>query len=327
MSMLVPGIISAYFVCIAYDVFIPIMGRIGQALPADYVIAGMVFVTIVLFSFYSVSLVYVTKKPKQFVKIFGALSLFALVLSVSGVMFQYSSENPVSPKKIHIQHISRTFYDQNRAITKQDSGIWFQSWDVTGVSPFKDNQYIKKAAKVTCEGVYCGYPYYLPVRALMRDTWYLRASSPGSPAPHSFKITKREVTEDRTIRVHIEVTGPDHMTMYITPKDGTNLTKWSLTDGTPLSKPSHIGSAKEMCHFVFYSHGYHSGSWEFFLEFATGDENPAATSGVALADLAMSYHYVHGKASETDMLLKITESLPPWAVETAWVSNYESFVL
>lgn len=59
---------------------------------------------------------------------------------------------------------------------------------------------------------------------------------------------------------HISVpAGPSHMSLYVRPRAGAALSRWSLGDGMPVAS---LGGD----YFVFYSHGLHAAPWLFWVE-------------------------------------------------------------
>lgn len=53
--------------------------------------------------------------------------------------------------------------------------------------------------------------------------------------------------------------GPSHMSLFLRPRQGATLSKWSLGDGTPLVNVDGD-------YFVYYSHGLQALPWRFWIE-------------------------------------------------------------
>ena len=68
----------------------------------------------------------------------------------------------------YMQHTSRTFYNNAGEVFQQDAGAWITPLDYLGIQPFSDIPMFKKALPAPQDGVYGGFPYYLPLRHLMR---------------------------------------------------------------------------------------------------------------------------------------------------------------
>ena len=68
----------------------------------------------------------------------------------------------------YMQHTSRTFYNSAGEVVQQDAGAWITPLDYLGIQPFSDIPMFKKALPAPQNGVYGGFPYYLPLKHLMR---------------------------------------------------------------------------------------------------------------------------------------------------------------
>lgn len=115
-----------------------------------------------------------------------------MVISLSGLSFPYSAINQC-PKRVFFQHTSRTFYNNAGEVVQQDAGAWITPLDYLGIQPFSDIPMFKKALPAPQDGVYGGFPYYLPLRHLVRKSWYL----PGPPpqvktSPMEVKLLHRK---------------------------------------------------------------------------------------------------------------------------------------
>ena len=66
------------------------------------------------------------------------------------------------------QHTSREFYNNEGDTVLRDSGVWTTPLDYLGIKPFSDVPMFKNASLAPQYGVYGGFPYYLPLRQLMR---------------------------------------------------------------------------------------------------------------------------------------------------------------
>jgi len=50
----------------------------------------------------------------------------------------------------------------------EDSGVWITPLDYLGIKPFSDVPIFKNASPAPQDGVYGGFPYYLPLRHFVR---------------------------------------------------------------------------------------------------------------------------------------------------------------
>ena len=67
------------------------------------------------------------------------------------------------------QHTSRVFHDAAGRVIKQDSGVWINPLDYLGLEPMvKYVPQLKGAKHPSMDGVYGGFPYYVPIRNLAK---------------------------------------------------------------------------------------------------------------------------------------------------------------
>lgn len=70
-----------------------------------------------------------------------------------------------------LQHMTRTFHGLDGQVVKQDSGIWINGFDYTGMSHITPHiPEINDTIRAPCEesAPLCGFPWYLPVHFLIR---------------------------------------------------------------------------------------------------------------------------------------------------------------
>ena len=58
----------------------------------------------------------------------------------------------------------------------EDSGVWITPLDYLGIKSFSDVPIFNKALPAPQEGVYGGFPYYLPLRHIVRYSTYMLPS-------------------------------------------------------------------------------------------------------------------------------------------------------
>jgi len=66
------------------------------------------------------------------------------------------------------QHTSREFYNNDGKVVLEDSGVWITPLDYLGIKAFADVSVFRNASFAPQDGVYGGFPYYLPLRHLVR---------------------------------------------------------------------------------------------------------------------------------------------------------------
>ena len=67
------------------------------------------------------------------------------------------------------QHTERTFYNADGTVKHADSQVFLNSFDFLGIDVIANEvPMLKKAMVAECEGVYCGQPFYIPVKHLIK---------------------------------------------------------------------------------------------------------------------------------------------------------------
>uniref|UniRef100_A0A4W3HYA7 Endoplasmic reticulum metallopeptidase 1 n=1 Tax=Callorhinchus milii TaxID=7868 RepID=A0A4W3HYA7_CALMI len=317
LGLFVPYLLTMYLMWSAFEMFTPILGRSGTEIPPDIVLASIIAGCTIILTAYFVGLIYLCRSTKRTLLTLGSVFIAAAVLVCSGACFPYSS-NPDSPhpKRVYLQHTTRTFRDLGGEIIKRDSGIWINAFDYTLMSHVTPHiPEINSTIRTSCENApFCGFPWYLPVQNLIRKNWYLPASEVSPKTPVVFKLVSKQVMPWDSTKLIFEVTGPCHMTLYIRPHEGTSMVGWSFGDGDPMY-------SNEGEYFVFYSHGLQAAAWQFWLELQTPEPTPNGTVSVAIAS-----HHLFGEDQWTAELTALERRFPEWTFPSSWVSTYDLFV-
>lgn len=317
-AVTVPVVLSAYQLFVVFDVFVPIMGRQGSEVPPDMVFAVISTVCMIILSFYMISMVHLVDKFCFLMRLVLVASGVMFVLAATGIMFPYSAQNPVAPKRIFMQHVVRNFHNADGRVIRNDSGVWLVPLDYLGLKPVMHIPVLKNAAEVECDGPYCGYPYFYPMRKLLKRTWYLKGPPPfpNKKSLAQFKVLRKEKINSSTLRLYFQIHGPDHMTLYITPNERSRLVGWSLTEQGPAGQPDYDG---RMTYFIYYAHGFYADGWTFWLDFDASSRKDTD----AIADIALAAHFVHGPLSMTKFMNTVIAEFPAWVTDVAWVSSYD----
>ncbi|XP_055150283.1 endoplasmic reticulum metallopeptidase 1 isoform X6 [Symphalangus syndactylus] len=268
--------------------------------------------------YYMINFIYLAKSTKKTMLTLTLVCAITFLLVCSGTFFPYSS-NPANPKpkRVFLQHMTRTFHDLEGNAVKRDSGIWINGFDYTGISHITPHiPEINDSIRAHCEenAPLCGFPWYLPVHFLIRKNWYLPAPEVSPRNPAHFRLISKEQTPWDSIKLTFEATGPSHMSFYVRAHKGSTLSQWSLGNGTPVT-------SKGGDYFVFYSHGLQASAWQFWIEVQVSEEHPEGMVTVAIAA-----HYLSGEDKRSPQLDALKEKFPDWTFPSAWVCTYDLFV-
>lgn len=313
-----PVILMSYHLHTIFDVFIPIMGRQGTEIPPDVVFAVISTFYIIMASLYVVSIIHAVKEAILVRKLVAVVSVLSFLLAASGIMFPYSGDHPVAPKRILVQHVSRNFHNKDGLVYKKDSGIWLGPIDYLGLAPMMNFPSLKNVSEAEFDGPYLGFPYILPINQLLKKTWYVKGSPPF--ADNRKHVILKELEQEQlnklVVRRHFTIVGPDHITLLVTPNKGNKLVKWSITEELPIGQQDYDG---RMTYFTFYAHGFYSKPWDFWVDFEVNADAPDGS----ICDITVAGHYVHGPLSMTKWMQNILAEFPSWIVDISFVSTYD----
>ncbi|XP_013203543.1 endoplasmic reticulum metallopeptidase 1 isoform X1 [Microtus ochrogaster] len=319
LGLSIPYIYGLYLIWAVFEMFTPILGRSGSEIPPDVVLASILAVCVMILSSYFIKFIYLVKSTKTTMLTLTLVCAISFLLVCSGAFFPYSSSpaNP-KPKRVFLQHMSRTFHNLEGNVVKRDSGIWINGFDYTGMSHITPHiPEINDTIRAHCEedAPLCGFPWYLPVHFLVRKNWYLPAPEISPRNPAHFRLVSKEKTPWDSIKLTFEATGPSHMSFYVRTHKGSTLSQWSLGNGTPVT-----GRGGD--YFVFYSHGLQASAWQFWIEVQqASEEQPEGMVTVAIAA-----HYLSGEDKRSSQLDALKEKFPDWVFPSAWVCTYSLFV-
>ncbi|KAH0521354.1 Endoplasmic reticulum metallopeptidase 1 [Microtus ochrogaster] len=319
LGLSIPYIYGLYLIWAVFEMFTPILGRSGSEIPPDVVLASILAVCVMILSSYFIKFIYLVKSTKTTMLTLTLVCAISFLLVCSGAFFPYSSSpaNP-KPKRVFLQHMSRTFHNLEGNVVKRDSGIWINGFDYTGMSHITPHiPEINDTIRAHCEedAPLCGFPWYLPVHFLVRKNWYLPAPEISPRNPAHFRLVSKEKTPWDSIKLTFEATGPSHMSFYVRTHKGSTLSQWSLGNGTPVT-----GRGGD--YFVFYSHGLQASAWQFWIEVQqASEEQPEGMVTVAIAA-----HYLSGEDKRSSQLDALKEKFPYWVFPSAWVCTYSLFV-
>ncbi|XP_037121911.1 endoplasmic reticulum metallopeptidase 1 [Syngnathus acus] len=323
-GLALPYLHIMFLVWVVFEIFTPIMGRSGTEIPPEVVLATLVTIATVFLSSFFLHFVYLVRSTKWILAGLGSVFALVFLLVSSGIFFPYSgSPDSPRPKRIFLQHTTRTFYDVHGQVEARDSGVWINSFDYTGM------QHITPHVPQIHDGVrsppchehrpFCGFPWFLPVNFLTKKNWYLPAPDVSPRFPVDFRLVSKEETGWGTIKMTFSVNGPSHMSLYLMPHHGASLSSWSFGDGTPQFDLSGE-------YFVFYSHGLDAPIWTFWFEIQPPSESSRSASGPeGMISVAISTHYFFGEDKTTPRLEEVLSQFPSWTFPSFWVSTYDLY--
>ncbi|NXL76653.1 ERMP1 metallopeptidase, partial [Leptocoma aspasia] len=319
LGMFVPYLYMLYLSWTVFEMFTPVMGRSGSEIPPDMVLAGFIVIFTMILSSYFINFIYLVKSTKTTLITLTTVFVVTLILVCSGIFFPYSSDaaNP-KPKRVFLQHTSRRFHDLDGNVVKSDSGIWINGFDYNGISHITPHvPEINDTIRTPCEeqAPFCGLPWILPVHFMFRFRLSrvagLHRRKPAAVAiSHTSRMLRAKFhsTLEAVSRVF------HHMSLYVRPRVGSALSRWSLGDGIPVAS---LGGD----YFVFYSRGLHAAPWHFWVELTAPEKH---SDGIV--SLAIAAHYFFGEDQKSPQLYALLERFPKWTFSSGWSCTYDLFV-
>ncbi|XP_045923098.1 endoplasmic reticulum metallopeptidase 1-like [Micropterus dolomieu] len=319
-GLALPYVHFMFLIWVVFEIFTPIMGR-GNIEWPELVMAFLVTLATIFLSSFFLHFIYLARSTKWILAGLGSVFIVTFMLVSSGLLFPYSgSPDSPRPKRVFLQHTTRTFYNLQGQVEIRDSGLWINSFDYTGIQHITPHiPEINDSARTHChqDRPFCGYPWFLPVKFLSKKNWYLPAPEVSPSSPVEFSLQSKEDTSWGTIKMTFSVKGPSHMSLHLMPHQGANLSTWSFGDGTP-----QFYTSREYC--VFYTHGLDAPTWTFWFEIQPPrDPDPSGPEG--MISVAISSHYFFGQDQRTAQLEEILRRFPAWAFPSSWVSTYDMY--
>lgn len=133
---------------------------------------------------------------------------------------------------------------------------------------------------------------------------------------------------------------PPRVSIFIAPRPGYTLIRWSLTDSiTPPLPCNHKQPSGDQCYFIFYSRGSGEGRELFWLELeveliiclnfklgfqAAGLQGPSLPEEEKL-EIIVAAQQLDPPQSVTPTLTSLLASLPDWVTAIGWTSTYTSW--
>ncbi|KAJ8969459.1 hypothetical protein NQ317_008791 [Molorchus minor] len=300
-----PFVQCFYLIIGALYLFVPIMGRSGSGSHAEYLIAVMVSSFFSMLFSFVVPLILLVRRVERVFSILTGLFLLSLaILILTPLGFPYSGEpNALAPQRFMIAHTRRTFHDITGAVENESTGYWIADMDIN--SPHTVDRHVPEmvnARVVTkdCEDyLYCGLPYLVPVLTMIWRTHWLPGPAPKILIPVQSKVLSREYIPGGE-RITVQVEGPTHVGVMISPKSGVTLDRWSIKTEKPLAGPLWKGRDT---YFIYYSYGLTSPipPLVFSMDFKT----PPNHSGPVM-DFAITSHYLFGPGKASQDLKKVS---------------------
>ncbi|XP_037952372.1 endoplasmic reticulum metallopeptidase 1-like [Teleopsis dalmanni] len=296
--------------------FIPMTGRFGASVNPDLIICAFTVGVGILTGGFMIPVLNLFKKSKTIISSLLVVTLIFVIVAATHIGFPYRSETNV--QRFSVLHTKRVFRDPNNAVRRVETGYFIMPQDrrTYSVKNKVINMTLAENIEADCQReMLCGLPLY-------NHRWHkARASSVWIPGPEPtfdnmphIKINAKNQISKTKIRYEFELSGPDHMALFIKPLNDADIVNWSF-HYTPLRmnwKPPY---------FIYFSYGVDGTPLNFWIEF----ERPSADWSKLILEIGVSGHWNHHEYMLTKDFKKFLSSFPKYVDATAWPASYETW--
>ncbi|PIO76132.1 hypothetical protein TELCIR_01809, partial [Teladorsagia circumcincta] len=185
-------VFATYAISQCVDFFVPVMGRLGNAVNPEFIMAPIGLAIASSFVLFVNNLFYISRRMNYMIKCGCAIFVFffiALITTRLGVPYEFSEEHP-RLRRIIALHTNRTIYDFKGNVVQKDNGLFIQSLDYRGAEDLPVHSFLQGSKPPNCSGIkdeYCRLPYYTAIHELFPPEHSLWVPVP-SPAPVPYPI-------------------------------------------------------------------------------------------------------------------------------------------
>ncbi|CAG0879849.1 unnamed protein product [Darwinula stevensoni] len=246
-----------------FVLFVPIAGRMSATLNPEIIITILTSITVSAFVLHLMPVLQhvdgaLVRKIGIGLTCCGLVTMILVLLTPLGFPYSADLAHP-SQQRFIIIHSQRKWHDLMGGLKNQDAGYWLLHLDrhnpdsMMNILPGMHTA--QHLSRQECfEKLSCGMPYYFPSYNVLRTWTWLPASDPVIHDPIKMKPVSKEVISRSPLLVNwtFHVSGPDHMTMVLSPEEGIHIQNWSFPDPP---YPSTIEYKRRPTYFLYYSWG------------------------------------------------------------------------
>lgn len=327
----IPLILTFQLLFVVIKFFVPISGRSGSRVPGDAIVAVVCGFCVFLVSVVPASIIQLLD-----VQSMKTLRKFLLYTWLSGILFALalrlfrghgaSSFSADYPKRIYAVHVDLQPNSPLSAGIGQDvlghkgSYIWVIDADSTTSQSVLDHMHridpslgVEHAKWINCDDrrdstVYCGLPWYLPLKNEIPNTVLIPTVNPLSDSiankECSLVLKKKEQNGkagDHSYRYHFDFVGNERANLFFKDEANGGILNWSL-EGAPMATGGHL--------YVLYAAGKLDKAKLSFWVDANHEK----------LDVAWACHFTE---ETTEELTRFVNALPEWSTPVSFVSRWK----
>ncbi|XP_052873851.1 endoplasmic reticulum metallopeptidase 1-like [Anopheles cruzii] len=308
----------------SFATFIPMQGRGNAGSNPELLIALFAILLGLLGTGFIAPLLTLARRPYWYVGLVGLFFVISIIVMVTEAGFPFRAHT--SPQRYYVYHIDRNFYHLNGTVRRSETKYYIHPQDRHTPDLIQD--LIPEMAYATQPGdecdreLYCGVPFYQNTHHGQRENaWWLPADvRPVFPLPVELQTLGKQVDPVAgTTTFTFAVTGPDHMSFYVSPVAGVRLIAWSFSDAVPRSGLPWNG---QDVHFINYVHGLQDPTYEFTIT-VRGEASKASEAGWSFY-LNVVAQYMHHEEYRTAGFQRFVDQFPHYAHVVAYPAYLES---
>ncbi|XP_067630290.1 endoplasmic reticulum metallopeptidase 1 isoform X2 [Eurosta solidaginis] len=299
----------------SFVAFIPMTGRFGSSVNPDYIMCAFTVGMGILVGGFMIPVLNLFHKSKPIICSLFAITVICMIFAATPIGFPYRPETNV--QRFSVLHTRRVFHDALNAVRRVETGYFILPQDRRTYSVKNDllNMSLAQNLNKDCdEEMMCGLPLY-------NHRWHKARSSamwiPGpdpkfDKVPHLKLLSKNQLSK-KSIRYELELSGPDHMGIFINPLGDRKIYSWSF-------HYSPLRLEWEKPYFIYFSYGKDSSPLKFKLEF----DNPSEDWSSPIFEIGIAGHWTHNESTHTEDFTKFLKSFPKYVDAIAWPAYYET---
>ncbi|ALC42477.1 CG9416 [Drosophila busckii] len=318
LCQILPFMFYTYCCYAFYVVFVPMQGREGGSNP-ELLIGGFTAIMCLLFSPFLIPLLCLFRKSKTLISLFGICTAVFLILAATPVGFPYVEKT--ATQRYFAVHTLRTFHNADAAstINRTDSGYYVfpvdRHYDSVDSVLFDGTNYTKADRSDCNTELMCGFPIY-STRWLkaMDNSYWVPGPAPNKDHLPKVRIISKESTSFNNIIFTLEVSGPDHISIFIEPSADAMLVDWSFTK-EPLEKKL------KPPYYIYWGYALDPTPLRFNLEFEHDSDNWSGST----FKIAIMGHRIHDDMFIKEDFREFISKFPSWTHVNAWIGSYSSW--
>lgn len=167
-----------------------------------------------------------------------------------------------------MQNVRRVFYEYDGSVSLNESGYYFDFQDRRIHYPIENSVDLDDMVAIASdcdEYMMCGFPLFNHrwVKARKKAVWLPSKEPVELPDVPKIKLLRKTFnSNNNTARFEFELSGPPHMSIFLSPMDDVSVYDWSfikdlLNKAYDPDEPYHI----------YFTYGKHSTPLQFFVDF------------------------------------------------------------